>query len=112
MEAALCFKETVNYIRTVVETDPLKKYVVVGHHAPSFSSISAQYQGQTIMNGGYASDLSDFILDHPQIKLWTHGHMHQCFDYMIGSTRVVCNPRGYEGYEPDSLWNPQILLEI
>ena len=64
------------------------------------------------MNGGYASDLSDFILDHPQIKLWTHGHMHQCFDYMIGSTRVVCNPRGYEGYETDSHWNPQILLEI
>jgi len=64
------------------------------------------------MNGGYASDLSNFILDHPQIKLWTHGHMHQCFDYMIGSTRVVCNPRGYEGHEPDSLWNPQILLEI
>jgi Icc-related predicted phosphoesterase len=112
MEAASRFKETVDYIRTVVETDPLKKYVVVGHHAPSFSSIHEQYRGQTIMNGGYASDLSNFILDHPQIKLWTHGHMHQCFDYMIGSTRVVCNPRGYEGHEPDSLWNPQILLEI
>jgi Icc-related predicted phosphoesterase len=112
MEAALRFRETVGYIKAVVETDPLKKYVVVGHHAPSFSSISEQYKHDSLMNGGYASDLSEFILDHPQIKLWTHGHMHQCFDYMIGTTRIVCNPRGYEGYEPDSFWNPNILLEV
>ena len=51
------------------------------------------------MNGGYSSDLSEFILDHPQIRLWTHGHTHDEFDYMVGTTRVVCNPRGYEGYE-------------
>jgi hypothetical protein len=51
------------------------------------------------MNGGYSSDLSAFILDHPQIKLWTHGHTHEDFDYMIGSTRIVCNPRGYDNYE-------------
>jgi hypothetical protein len=49
------------------------------------------------MNGGYASNLSEFILDHPRIKAWTHGHMHQQFDYMVGDTRVVCNPRGYPG---------------
>jgi hypothetical protein len=51
------------------------------------------------MNGGYSSDLESFIIDRPQIKLWTHGHTHHNFDYMIGSTRIVCNPRGYEGYE-------------
>jgi len=41
-------------------------------------------------------------LDHPQIKLWTHGHTHHEFDYMIGECRVVCNPRGYHGYEPQA----------
>ena len=51
------------------------------------------------MNGAYSSELSEFILDHPEIKLWTHGHTHEDFDYMIGSTRVVCNPRGYINYE-------------
>jgi hypothetical protein len=25
--------------------------------------------------------------------------MHNASDYMIGSTRVVTNPRGYAGYE-------------
>ena len=29
------------------------------------------------------------------IKLWVHGHTHDEFDYKIGITRVVCNPRGY-----------------
>jgi hypothetical protein len=31
---------------------------------------------------------------------------------MIGETRIVCNPRGYEGYEPDSGWDPYMLVEI
>jgi len=52
-----------------------------------------------LMNGAYSSSLDEFILDHPQIKLWTHGHTHEDFDYMIGTTRVFCNPRGYINYE-------------
>jgi hypothetical protein len=52
------------------------------------------------MNGAFASALDDFIAYRPQIKLWTHGHTHEPFDYMIGTTRVVCNPRGYSGHEP------------
>ena len=54
---------------------------------------------RSLVNGAYSSDLSEFILNHPQIKVWTHGHTHHTFDYMIGSTRIVCNPRGYVGYE-------------
>lgn len=87
------------YVQTVVEGRFDQKFVVVGHHAPSKLSTKPQYQDDYIMNGGYSSDLSEFILDHPQIRLWTHGHTHDEFDYMVGSTRVVCNPRGYEGHE-------------
>jgi predicted phosphodiesterase len=75
------------------------KIVVVGHHAPSKLSTAPQYQDQQIMNGAFSSDLSEFMLDHPSIKLWVHGHTHDAFDYMIGETRVVCNPRGYHNYE-------------
>ena len=105
-------KNTLKYIKTVVEADPSKKYVVVGHHAPSKQSTKPRYENEFHMNGAYSSNLSEFILDHPQIKLWTHGHTHNCFDYMIGSTRIVCNPRGYEGYEEDSGWNPNLILEV
>jgi len=75
------------------------KYVVVGHHAPSKASTHPRYQTEVIMNGAYSSRLDNFILNHPQIKLWTHGHTHEEFDYMVGTTRVVCNPRGYINYE-------------
>ena len=51
------------------------------------------------MNGAYSTNLDDFILDRRQIRLWTHGHTHEDFDYMIGGCRVVCNPRGYIDYE-------------
>lgn len=76
-----------------------KNFVVVGHHAPSKQSTHPRYKDEVIMNGAYSSDLSELILNHPQIKLWTHGHTHEPFDYMIGETRVVCNPRGYHMYE-------------
>jgi hypothetical protein len=76
-----------------------KKIVVVGHHAPSKMSTHPRYKSETLINGAYSSSLDEFILDHPEIRLWTHGHTHEEFDYCIGTTRVVCNPRGYDGHE-------------
>ena len=87
------------FIAETVKDNFAQKFVVVTHHAPSKASIKPQYGGDHLMNGAYSSDLSEFILENPQIKLWTHGHTHDVFDYMIGSTRVVCNPRGYHNYE-------------
>lgn len=92
-------KFMLDYLKFMVEGKNDQKFVVVGHHAPSKQSTHPRYKHETIMNGGYSSDLSEFILDHPQIKLWTHGHTHEDFDYLIGSTRIVCNPRGYINYE-------------
>ena len=80
-------------------TPPWMTMVVVGHHAPSKGSEHPRYKHDQLMNGAYNSRLEDFILARPGIKLWTHGHTHEDFDYMIGSTRVVCNPRGYINYE-------------
>lgn len=107
-------RQTLEYIKHVITEHKDKRCVVVGHHSPSGLSTHEQYRSQHLMNGAYHSDLSGFIMDHPQIKLWTHGHTHHPFDYMIGETRIVCNPRGYEsdGYCEDSGWNPNIVLEI
>ena len=91
-------KKMLDYIKIATE-NKTKQYVVVTHHAPSPISIAECYRHDTLMNGAFASDLSEFILNRPQIKLWTHGHMHNVSDYMIGDTRVVCNPRGYIGHE-------------
>ena len=89
----------VSFIDQTVAANPAGRYVVVGHHAPSKLSTHPRYQDQFIMNGGYSSHLDDFIQDRPQIKLWTHGHTHEDFDYMIAGCRILCNPRGYVNYE-------------
>jgi Icc-related predicted phosphoesterase len=92
-------KNTLKFIKSVVDSNPNKKYVVIGHHAPSKKSIKPRYEEDVEVNGAYSSNLEDFISARPQIILWTHGHMHSYHDYMVGNTRIVCNPRGYIGYE-------------
>lgn len=90
--------------------DPLvKENVVITHHAPSFASIVPKYRGDAI-NAGFASELSEMILNH-NIKYWIHGHMHSKLDYMIGSTRVICNPRGYNDKE-NPVFKPKLSLTI
>ena len=94
------FHKNVAFLRATYEDmAPWESMVVVGHHAPSRKSTHPKYAHDTLMNGGYSSELSDFMLDRPGVKLWTHGHTHEQFDYMVGECRVVCNPRGYVGYE-------------
>jgi predicted phosphodiesterase len=107
------FYKSRDYIRAVVEGRHDQKFVVVTHHAPTKMSTHPRYTNDTLMNGAYSSDLSNFILDHPQIKIWTHGHTHDPFDYMVGSTRIVCNPRGYAGYEERAeQFDPSIEFNI
>ena len=108
------FYRSRDYIRTVVEGQYDKKFVVVTHHAPTKMSTHPRYQTDVMMNGAYSSDLTQFILEHPQIKLWTHGHTHDPFDYMVGSTRIICNPRGYQNYEEraDQFRADEIEIEL
>lgn len=80
--------------------------VVMTHFAPSWQSIPAKH-GTDPRNGYYASDLSELILDaHPALVV--HGHIHTRSDYLIGDTRVVCNPAGYDGRDHD----PLLIIEI
>jgi len=104
-EARFCPEDTVEDHKAMLAfidestKDKTDKFVVIGHHSPCKMSTHPRYKEEVMMNGAYSSDLSEFILDRPQIKLWTHGHTHDPYDYMIGSTRIVCNPRGYINYE-------------
>ena len=82
--------------------------VVVTHHAPSLKSISDAYKDDIDLNTLYASDLEYLMKDN--VKLWCHGHTHHAFDYKIGDTRVVCNPRGYPG-EKEKV-NLELVMEI
>lgn len=92
-------KIMLDYIKHVCHNNSDKKIVVVGHHAPTKISTHPRYVNDKELNGGYSSDLSEFILNFPQIKFWTHGHTHHPFEYKVGETLIACNPRGYVGYE-------------
>jgi Icc-related predicted phosphoesterase len=107
------FRETVGKLKDFLDEHAGDKVVVISHHAPSPLSINERYKDDFHMNFGYHSDLTEFIMDHPQIKYWFHGHMHDPVDYMIGSTRVVSNPRGYYGYEDQAaIFDPGFSFEV
>lgn len=86
------------------------KTVVVTHHAPSPQSWNPPPQDPTFV-ASYCNDLEDLIAAS-NATLWIHGHIHQCADYMLGNTRVVCNPRGYHGYQSISGFVESAVIEI
>lgn len=92
-------RKALDYIDAVVSGKDHDKFVVIGHHTPSHRSIHERFRHDSVMNGGFSSQLDDYIAYRPQIKLWCHGHTHDPFDYEISGVRIVCNPRGYVGHE-------------
>ena len=104
--------DTVRYFENLLAANPDRPFVVITHHAPSFESVHPRYRHDYHTNGGYASELSDFILKYENIKYWLHGHMHDPVDYMVGNTRVLSNPRGYHGHEDTSRFDPNFTIEI
>ena len=95
------------------------KTVVVTHHAPSGHSVARRYQDHAVqsgshLNAAYASNLDGLLMMHN--GLWIHGHTHDAWDYSIGGTRIVCNPRGYLNEKGQSLkptgFNKSLVVEI
>ena len=67
--------------------------VIVTHHGPSPKSVHPKYAGSPA-NPAFNSDL-EHVMHELGPALWLHGHVHDSFDYRVGATRVVANPRGY-----------------
>ncbi|MGO9005615.1 MAG: metallophosphoesterase [Beijerinckiaceae bacterium] len=84
--------------------------IVVTHHAPSSRSISDKFQNDPL-NPAFASDLEDLIRSY-RPSLWIHGHMHESSDYVVGGTRVVCNPRGYFPAQLNPRFDPYLTVEV
>ncbi len=99
-------RSTVGHLEQFVN----KGDIVITHHMPSFQSVPEEYKLERV-NGAYASDLETLILDRkPQI--WMHGHTHDACDYMIGETRILCNPRGYGNQFKKNGYNPRLVVDI
>lgn len=82
--------------------------VVVSHHAPHPGSVAQRYRGDPL-TPAFVSDLSD-LMARGRPDLWVHGHTHTSFDYRVGPTRVVCNPRGFPG--ENDVFDPGLVVEV
>jgi Icc-related predicted phosphoesterase len=86
------YADTLEFLRSAIKNN----CIVVTHHAPHFDCLE-------YTNGSfdfyYASDLENFIVEHPQIQYWIHGHLHTRKNIDILNTKVVSNCRGYIGHE-------------
>lgn len=105
------FNATLCNIEQVCQRFPDKKIVVVTHHAPSEKSVPEMYLTDKT-TPAFASNLEQFILDHPNIKLWCHGHSHTACDYQIGNCRIICNPRGYVSLGENTGFNKKFCVEV
>ncbi|MCW4114368.1 metallophosphoesterase [Aurantimonas sp. MSK8Z-1] len=105
-------------IETVLSTPFAGPTVVVTHHAPSPKSLRGG-EASTFLDGAYASDLEPMICRY-QPDLWIHGHVHERKDYVVGSTRILCNPRGYRHaarrHRPAEIevggFDPRLVVEV
>ncbi|RUU61348.1 metallophosphoesterase [Mesorhizobium sp. M2C.T.Ca.TU.002.02.1.1] len=95
------------FIETALKADATPT-VVVTHHLPHVGSIPARF-AHDLLNAAYASDLTRVIEDG-RPALWVHGHTHDSCDYVVGSTRIVCNPRGYD--DENRAFDPGFVLTV
>jgi len=89
--------------------------VVVTHHCPSPRSVHPRY-ARDPLNPAFASNL-DRLIERYGPDLWIHGHTHASFDYRIGRTRVLCNPKGYgprhgAPAENARAYKPRLVVEV
>lgn len=85
-----------DYIKLVCENYRDKQIVVITHHLPLTFVGSPRYSDDG-SNCYYSSDLSDLILDNPNIIYWFHGHSHHQHETKFGETMIINNCVGYQG---------------
>lgn len=83
--------------------------IVVTHHTPSAKSIPPQFEDSLVNHWFCVPAMERYIVERKPAA-WIHGHTHDSFDYRIGPTRVLCNPRGYPN--EGSSFNPKFVVEL
>lgn len=85
--------------------------VVMSHHSPG-NELKRRGTRTDRVGSAYFADIEEVIGYHNKAKVWTHGHTHRNWDYMINETRVLCNPYGYYGYATNGAFDPKFFFEV
>lgn len=105
----LWHRQSVDFLRRTLSQPWSGPTIVVTHHAPSFLSEHPQWAGSDI-RGAFCSSLEN-IIEAYRPDVWIHGHVHESCDYVLGQTRIVCNPLGVWGMENPE-FNPTAMLVL
>lgn len=108
VDAAKMHYASRNYIRETLAQPFDGVTVVVTHHLPSMKSVPDRFI-RDFATPAFASDL-DEIIEEGKPDLWVHGHTHDSCDYVLGDTKVLCNPRGYDDENPK--FDRHLVVEI
>jgi len=109
-----CVRSKKYIFKNLGRDHPDQKVFVVTHMAPSENSVSPKFKARyddIVYGNFYFFSNFEREIEANGPDVWFHGHMHLPFDYVIGKTRVVCNPRGYP-QERDTQFNPTWRIEL
>lgn len=96
------------FLKDTIGANPERKYVVVTHTAPCEETLNPQFKGHYSNEWYWNPRMKEIIETYSrQILIWNHGHTHAPAEAVINGVRVVCNPRGYPGENPD--WKPKSI---
>lgn len=111
-DCAAAFERHAGWLRERLAIPYAGPTVVITHHAPSRRSVHPRFADSPV-NPCFASH-ADRLMGRKRVQLWIHGHTHDSFDYRVGGTRVLCNPRGYHrnGQDENPRFDPKLVLDI
>lgn len=75
--------------------------ILVTHHFPFSGSIARQHKNSNLNPFFHAGGRAESLVAAKGPFLAIHGHTHTSFSTSSGPTRIVCNPHGYPGENPE-----------
>jgi predicted phosphodiesterase len=109
IDTALIHRRSRSWLEGQLDQHRGKKLVVITHHTPSPRSL-APSTAQDLTSAAYASELGG-VVERSEARVWIHGHVHTSSDYVLGGTRVICNPRGYPD-EYNANFAPELTINV
>lgn len=103
------FNKSIKFLKKTFKKFHDKKIFLIIHHPPSPQAIVKKYADWKYLSTTIV-DIEPLIKNNPQIKYILHGHVHQSWNYNIGSTKVYCNPLGVEDENPQ--FKKDLIIEI
>ena len=93
IDVAMIHRQSLQWLKSELEKYQGERNVVITHHGPSPASLPSGKEDD-ISSSAFVSQL-EYVMKEFEPNYWIHGHMHNSSNYLVGSCRVICNPRGY-----------------